>query len=73
MKVLAFLKSAVSPFLEGIARNFDFAGCMHDFPGSPSKDHVALLNDWKMVGADYKNSLKIINEELHGTKTKSKK
>jgi hypothetical protein len=73
MSILSSIKSVVSPFLEGIARNLDFAGCIDDFPGSPPKDHVALLNDWKMVGADYKNSMKIINEELNGTKAESKK
>ena len=32
MKVIKAAKSVISPFLEGIARNFDFAGSIVDFP-----------------------------------------
>jgi hypothetical protein len=59
--------------LEGIARNFDFAGSIVDFPAPSLKDNDALISDWRMVGSDYNNSLKIINEELNGTTKKAEK
>jgi hypothetical protein len=73
MKVFSAAKSVISPFLEGIARNFDFAGSIVDFPGPPIKDNDALIGDWQKVGSDYNNSIKIINEELYGTEKKPKK
>ena len=73
MKVIKAAKSVISPFLEGIARNFDFAGSIVDFPPPSLKDNEALISDWRMVGSDYNNSLKIINEELNGTEKKSEK
>jgi hypothetical protein len=73
MNLLKSVKSVISPFLEGIARNLDFAGSIDDSPGPPLKDNDAIISDWQMVGSDYNNSLIIINEELHGTKEKSEK
>ena len=73
MNVFRTAKSVISPFLEGIARNFDFAGSIVDFPGPPIKDNDALISDWQMVGSDYNISLKMINEELNGSKKKSEK
>lgn len=73
MKVFRAAKSIISPFLEGIARNFDFAGSIVDFPGPPSKDNDALIGDWQLVGSDYNNSIKIINEELNGGKKNQEK
>jgi hypothetical protein len=73
MKVFRAAKSVISPFLEGIARNFDFAGSIVDFPAPSLKDNDALISDWRMVGSDYNNSLKIINEELNGTTKKAEK
>jgi hypothetical protein len=73
MKIFRAAKSVISPFLEGIARNFDFAGSIADFPAPSLKDNDALISDWRMVGSDYNNSIKIINEELNGTKKKSEK
>lgn len=73
MKLFNAGKSAISPFLQGIARNFDFAGSISNFPGRPLGDSDALTNDWKMVGSDYFNSIRIINEELNETKNKTKK
>jgi uncharacterized membrane protein len=34
MKVFRVAQSVIPPFFEGIARNFDFAGSIVDFPGS---------------------------------------
>lgn len=65
---MMFFNSAklfISPFLEGIARNFDFAGSIRNFPRPRLKDADALISDWQMVGSDYNFSLKMINEELH--------
>jgi hypothetical protein len=73
MKAFSAIKSAVSPFWEGIARNFDFAGSIVNFPPPSLKDNDALISDWQKVGSDYNNSLKIINEELHVTHKKSEK
>lgn len=73
MNLLKSAKSVISPFLEGIARNLDFAGSINDSPGPPIKDNDAIISDWHMVGSDYNNSLIIINEELHGTQKKTKK
>jgi hypothetical protein len=73
MKVFRAAKLVISPFLEGIARNFDFAGSIVDFPAPSLKDNDALIRDWRMVGSDYNNSLKIINEELNGTNKKTEK
>ena len=39
MKVFKAAKSVISPFLEGIARNFDFAGSIVDFPAPSLKDN----------------------------------
>ena len=73
MKIFKAAKSVISPFLEGIARNLDFAGSIGNSPGPPVKDNDALISDWRMVGSDYNNSLKIINEELNGTPKKAEK
>jgi hypothetical protein len=73
MKFFNAAKSIISPFMEGIARNFDFAGSIGNFPRPNLKDADALISDWRMVGSDYNNSLKIINEELNGSKKKSGK
>ena len=73
MNVFRTAKSVISPFLEGIARNFDFAGSIGNFPYPRLKDADALISDWQMVGSDYNNSIKIINEELNGTEKKSEK
>ena len=71
MKIFKAAKSILSPFLEGIARNLDFAGSIRNSPGHPANDSDALTGDWQMVGSDYNISLKIINEELHVTQKKS--
>jgi hypothetical protein len=73
MKFFNAAKSIISPFMDGIARNFDFAGSIVDFPAPSLKDNDALISDWRMVGSDYNNSLKIINEELNGTNKKTEK
>ena len=73
MKVFKAAKSVISPFLEGIAKNFDFAGSIVDFPAHSLKDNDALIGDWQKVRSDYNNSIKIINEELNGTEKKSEK
>ena len=73
MKFFNAAKSIISPFMEGIARNFDFAGSIGNFPRPPVKDVDALISDWQMVGSDYNFSLKMINEELNGIKKKSGK
>ena len=73
MKFFRSAKSVISPFMEGIARNLDFAGSIVDFPSPPLKDSDALSGDWQKVGSDYNNSLKIINEELNGTQKISEK
>jgi hypothetical protein len=73
MKIFRAAKSIISPFLEGIARNFDFAGSIANFPAPSPSDNDAIINDWRMVGSDYNNSLKIINEELNGTQKISEK
>jgi hypothetical protein len=64
--------NTISPFLEGIARNFDFAGSL-DYISPPLKNEEnPILNDWMAVGSDYQNSMKIINEEFYGTKRNPK-
>jgi hypothetical protein len=68
MKAANFIKSAVSPFLEGIARNFDFACSMDVFPLPPPQDNDPNLYDWQMVSSDYDQSIKIIDEELNDIK-----
>ena len=73
MKFFNAAKSIISPFMEGIARNFDFAGSIGNFPHPRLKDADALISDWQMVGSDYNISLKMINEELNGTQKKSEK
>ena len=73
MKFFNAAKSIIFPFMEGIARNFDFAGSIVDFPGPPIKDNDALIGDWQKVGSDYNNSIKIINEELNGGKKNQEK
>jgi len=57
-----------SPFLEGIARCFDFAGLFNDCSLSPAQNIDPIAQDWQIVCSDYDNSIKIINEELHGDK-----
>jgi hypothetical protein len=73
MKLFRSAKSAISPFMEGIARNFDFAASIVDFPSPSPKDAEALTGDWQKVCSDYNNSIKIINEELNGTQKISEK
>jgi hypothetical protein len=73
MKFFNAAKSIISPFMEGIARNFDFAGSIGNFPRPHLKDADALISDWQMVGSDYNFSLKMINEELNASKKKSEK
>jgi len=57
-----------SPFLEGIARCFDFAGLFNDFTLPPNQAADPIAQDWQAVCSDYDNSIKIINEELNADK-----
>ena len=57
-----------SPFLEGIAKCFDFAGFFADISFPALWNSNPLNNDWQAVGLDYNNSIKIINEELYAAK-----
>ena len=47
MKIFKAAKSIISPFLEGIASNLDFAGSIGNSPGPPVKDNDALIGDWQ--------------------------
>jgi hypothetical protein len=58
----------LSPFLEGIARNFDFAGSIDHLSPPLENDKDPILNDWQAVASDYQDSLKIMNEVLNGNK-----
>jgi hypothetical protein len=57
-----------SPFLEGIAKCFDFIGFFDDISLPALQESNPILNDWQAVGLDYNNSIKIINEELYADK-----
>jgi len=57
-----------SPFLEGIAGCFDFAGFLADISFPALRNNNPLNNDWQAVCSDYNNSIKIINEELNAEK-----
>jgi hypothetical protein len=57
-----------SPFLEGIAKCFDFAGFFNDCTLPPAQNTDPIAQDWLVICSDYNNSFKIINEELHGDK-----
>jgi hypothetical protein len=57
-----------SPFLEGIAGCFDFAGFFIDSPLPMPLDNDPIAQDWQAVCSDYDNSFKIINEELNADK-----
>jgi len=57
-----------SPFLNGIAACFDFAGFLDDITFPALQYHNPILNDWQAVGLDYNSSIRIINEELNAEK-----
>jgi hypothetical protein len=53
-----------SPFLEGIAKYFDFASFFDDIALPPLQDGNPILYDWQAIGLDNNNSIKIKTEEL---------
>jgi hypothetical protein len=57
-----------SPFLEGIAKCFDFAGFFNDIKLPVNQKGNPIAQDWQAVCSDYNNSIKIINEELYADK-----
>ena len=63
----------ISPFLEGVARTFDFTGSFDDPPLSAKPNPNPISEDWKTIGNDYKNSINIIGEDLNGNKCKPKR
>jgi hypothetical protein len=63
----------ISPFLEGVARNFDFANTIDDSIPVSAGGEDPIVNDWRAIGSDYQNSVKIISEELNGSKKNHKK
>ena len=66
-------KNFISPFLEGVARTFDFAGIIDDLSPLPDVQKDPIRNDWKAVASDYQCSVRIINEECNGNKKINKK
>jgi hypothetical protein len=62
--------NSIGFFLEGAARIFDFAGVMNEENLHETQDAAAIHNDWKAVGADYKNCKKTMREEIYGLKKK---
>jgi hypothetical protein len=61
----------ISPFLEGVARTFDLAGYFDDSDAPESHCPNPISEDWKTIGSDYYNSVKIIGEDLNGNKNKT--
>jgi hypothetical protein len=64
------IMGTVGWLLEGAARIFDFAGALNEEGLHETHDTAAILNDWKAVGADYKNCKKTMREEIYGFKKK---
>ena len=63
----------ISPFLEGIARNFDFAGSLDNPISLYEGSEDPIDKDWRAVGSDYQNSIAIMENELNGNKKSNKK
>ena len=61
---------SISPFLEGVARTFDLAGSFDDSPIPALQNPNPVAEDWRIIGNDYFNSIKIIGEEKNGNKKK---
>lgn len=59
-------KIKISPFIQGIARLFDFVQVL-DRPGSMTAadvDNEAINNDWEALGKDMWRAIEQIREEL---------
>jgi hypothetical protein len=63
----------IPPFLEGVARNFDFACSINDPLPLSEGGEDPIVNDWKAVGSDYQDSMAIMQKELNGSKRNNKK
>jgi hypothetical protein len=73
MSLINSIRRSISPFLEGIARNFDFAGAFDEVISSPDIRENQVQNDWKAVASDYQHSVGVIDKELNGKNEKIKK
>ena len=56
----------IPPFVQGLAGCFDIAGFFDDITLSIAENDNPLIKDWQAISSDYNNSIKLINEELHG-------
>jgi len=54
-----------SPFFEGLARTFDFAGSFDETIPPLSDLPNPVADDWNVISKDYNNSLTIINGEIN--------
>lgn len=71
---IKFLSGLVIPnFLEGLARNLDFAGSIENGVLHERGDAASLRSDWDAVQSDYCESIKQIGEERNGDKEVNQK
>jgi transposase len=63
-------KFPLSPFLEGLARTFDFAGSFDETIPPLSDRPNPVADDWNVISKDYNKSLTIIDGEINDEPSK---